>query len=143
MLSKLSVAALVGSTSAFTPAEKEAFAITKGLLTGAAAAENFGDVPQCIQDAETIIADAKIALADFAKKDLPDIIAGIKELADVLDALEKALADCKFSGDLNKLKKIVATWKSPTAFAYHVGKDLSINGVEIFHEIQAAIGDYK
>lgn len=60
-----------------------------------------------------------------------------------MDALEKALADCKFKGDLDKLKKIVKTWNSPMAFAYHVGKDLSINGVEIFHEIQAAIGDWK
>lgn len=38
---------------------------------------------------------------------------------------------------------MVASWTSPLSFAYHVGKDLLLNGVDIFHEIEDAIDDYK
>jgi hypothetical protein len=32
---------------------------------------------------------------------------------------------------------------SPRSFAYHVGKDLLINGQDIFDDIAAAVGDYE
>ena len=38
---------------------------------------------------------------------------------------------------------MVSIFESPVSFAYHVGKDLLINGVEIYHEVDTAIGDYK
>jgi len=30
---------------------------------------------------------------------------------------------------------MVAIFENPASFTYHVGKDLAINGVEIFHEV--------
>merc|ERR1719454_2844560 len=38
---------------------------------------------------------------------------------------------------------MVSTFSSPEAFAYHVGKDLLVNGVDIFHEISTAVTDYE
>lgn len=37
---------------------------------------------------------------------------------------------------------MIAIFDSPTSFAYHVGKDLIVNGVQIYHEIDTAITDY-
>jgi len=34
-------------------------------------------------------------------------------------------------------------FKSPWSFAYHVGKDLVVNGVQIYKEISAAVTDYE
>lgn len=38
---------------------------------------------------------------------------------------------------------MAAAFSSPTAFAWHVGKDLLVNGVDIYHEIDTAVGDAK
>ena len=38
---------------------------------------------------------------------------------------------------------MAAIFDSPTSFAYHVGKDILVNGVQIFQEIETAVADYK
>ena len=38
---------------------------------------------------------------------------------------------------------MAAIFQSPSSFAYHVGKDLIVNGKDIFHEVDTAIVDYK
>lgn len=38
---------------------------------------------------------------------------------------------------------MVAVFDSPLSFAYHVGKDLLINGVDIYHDVDTAVTDYK
>jgi len=38
---------------------------------------------------------------------------------------------------------MAAIFASPSSFAYHIGKDLLINGKDIFHEINTAVADYK
>lgn len=53
------------------------------------------------------------------------------------------MKDCaSLKADWAKLEKMASIFSSPTAFAYHVGKDLMINGVDIFHEIEDAIQQY-
>jgi len=38
---------------------------------------------------------------------------------------------------------MIQIFKSPTTFFYDIAKSLMVNGVEIFHEIEAAISAYK
>jgi hypothetical protein len=38
---------------------------------------------------------------------------------------------------------MVEIFDSPTSFAYHVGKDLLVNGSDIFSEIETAVTDYQ
>jgi hypothetical protein len=53
------------------------------------------------------------------------------------------MTDCSSTGaDWTRLEHLASTIASPTDFAYHVGKDLLINGKDIFGEIAAAIQDY-
>merc|ERR1712046_90033 len=44
---------------------------------------------------------------------------------------------------MGKLETIIATYTSLPAFAWHVGKSLLVNGVEIYHDIDSAITDYR
>ena len=104
--------------------------IVGGVLKGALDAEGFDDINKCIQDAEHVFSDAKTAVEDFEKKDVQDIIAGIKTVADLLKTIKAGMSDCShLKADWEKLAKMVAIFDSPTSFAYHVGKDLIVNGV--------------
>jgi hypothetical protein len=54
------------------------------------------------------------------------------------------MQDCStLKADWEKLAKMISIFDSPTAFAYHVGKDLLVNGVQIYGEITTAISDYN
>ena len=118
--------------------------IVSGVLKGALDAEGFTDINQCINDAEGVFADAKEAIADFEKKDIPDTINGIKKIADMLMIVKKGMSDCShLKADWEKLEKMAAIFASPTTFAEHVGKDLIVNGKDIFKEITTAVHDYQ
>lgn len=149
MKTSFAVAALIGSTSARysapVPAINQEFVdIVSGVLMGALNAEGFNDIEKCIQDVEHVFTDAKTAIADFEKGDVSSVIDGIKEIADLLKSVQAGMKDCSsLKADWTKLAQMIAVIDSPTSFAYHVGKDLMINGVDIYHEINTAITDYK
>lgn len=118
--------------------------IVGGMLKGALDAEGFDDINSCIADAETIFKDAEDAFKDFETKDASKIIDGIKKVADILTEVQKGMSDCShLKADWKKLADMAAVFSSPSAFAYHVGKDLMINGVDIFHEIEDAVTQYQ
>ncbi|CEM35767.1 unnamed protein product [Vitrella brassicaformis CCMP3155] len=114
----------------------------KGLLEG------FGlDYPllwACIKDTNELDEDIAIAIALILKKDRADVKAGLKVLADALDKkLLPSLRDCKAGEhDLEKIEEALATLSNPHSFALHVGKDLLINGRDIFHEMNQAVIAY-
>lgn len=58
--------------------------------------------------------------------------------------VKPAITDCKgVVADLEKLEKMAAIFESPTSFIYHVGKDLIVNGSQIYHEIDDSVTQYK
>ena len=68
----------------------------------------------------------------------------MKELADLLKTVKTGMSDCShLTADWGKLEKMVKVFSSPTSFAYHVGKDLTVNGKDIFSEVKAAVADYE
>ena len=118
--------------------------IVGGFLKGAIDAEGFTDIDSCIKDAETVFGDAKTAVADFKKGDAAGAIAGIKELADMMKVVQSGMKDCSsIKADWEKLVKMVSIFDSPSSFAYHVGKDLIVNGKQIYGEINTAVKDYE
>jgi hypothetical protein len=44
--------------------------------------------------------------------------------------------------DWTKFEEMLRIFNSPTSFAYHVGKDLIVNGAEIYRDVNNAIDDY-
>ena len=122
---------------------KQAIAILKGFLVGAGAAEGFEDIATCAKDVELIIADAKIAITDFKKKDAKDIMAGIKEIAAIVDVIKAAETDCNLKGDWEKITQMSHTLHNFKDFAFHAGKDIMVNHKNIYAEIKGAISDYE
>lgn len=139
------LAALLGVAAANNSVDvKKMEAIVGGILKGALDAEGFSDISHCITDIEHVVQDAQVAYSDFSKKDLKDIIDGVKEVADLLKTVKQGMSDCAhIKADWQKLAEMAAIFENPTSFAYHVGKDLIINGVQIYHEVDTAVTDYK
>jgi len=139
-MSKLLFLSFAVLTSASSPA-KVAGEIAAGLVEGFIGAP---DVQACIQKTVTEIGDVKEAIQDLEKKTATDVLNGLKLLVEAFKELPADLTACKaVEADV---KEIIAAFKqihSPTSFAYHAGKDLVVNHEDIFHEIEAAIADYK
>lgn len=118
--------------------------IVAGVLKGALDAEGFTDINKCIKDAEGVFADAEAAIKDFSKKDVPDTIEGVKKIADMLMIVKAGMTDCSdLKADWTKLENMAKVLSNPKSFAEHVGKDLVINGKDIFTEITVAVRDYQ
>lgn len=61
----------------------------------------------------------------------------------MLEVIQKSQNDCRMiNADWDKIRKMVAAWRSPATFAYHAGKDLLINGKNVYSEIEAAKREY-
>jgi len=57
----------------------------------------------------------------------------LKELAEIASEIPEAIQQCGATiHDFEKLLQAIKTLSSPTAFVYHVEKDIKINGVQIF-----------
>jgi hypothetical protein len=107
-----------------------ALKFTEGFLLGALDAEGFDDIEKCIKDVKTVVTDAETAVQDFEKKDVKDIISGFKAVADLVKNVKAGLTDCgHLEQDLGKLEAIFMTYTTLPSFAWHVGKDLVVNGV--------------
>lgn len=147
--SLFSILALVASTCAFSappapasPAEI-ALDVFKGVALGFAEDE-FPDVSSCVSDLNSTYVDLKAAIEDFEKKTAKGIIDGLQEMGETLVSLVDALRSCKATVDeVEKMVKALEQFTSPAAFAYHVGKDLLVNGRDIFQEITTAVSNWK
>lgn len=54
------------------------------------------------------------------------------------------MKDCAHTkADWEKLESMAKIFNSPSGFAYHVGKDLMVNGKDIFAEIEDAVTQYS
>lgn len=61
----------------------------------------------------------------------------------VVTQLSTDLTDCKaIISDVSELEKMAKTFKSPWSFAYHVGKDLLVDGTDIYHLISGSVDAY-
>jgi len=126
-------------TAASFPA-KEAGEIAAGIVEGFIGAP---DVQACIQK-RTLGADIEEVVKDFDKKTPGDVLKGLKLLAQALKGLPDELKACKaVESDVEEIISAIKTMNSPTSFAFHVGKDLIVNGADIYHEIYNAVSDYK
>lgn len=69
---------------------------------------------------------------------------GIKQLASAAKNLPEHLRDCKGAvDDYKQLFEALKQMEHPKEFAFHIGKDILVNGKDIYHHIQAMIQDFK
>ena len=113
--------------------------VVAGLLEGAVEAEGLENIKSCLTDTEALYGDIDAAVIDFEKKTSAGVQDGLAKLGDATVQITKMLTACPgVVADWDKLASMASIFKSPMAFAYHVGQDILVNGVSIFHEIEAA-----
>lgn len=123
---------------------KEVAQITEGILIGALNAEGLENIESCLVDAEHIFGDVKSAIGDFEERSASGTSKGLKELGDAVIQISHMMKDCHgVVADVEKLTKMAAIFSSPASFAFHTGKDIIVNGVQIYDDIEGAMKQYK
>ena len=123
---------------------KEVAEVVTGILVGALKAEGLDSIENCIKDSELVFSDIKDGIALLKKEDAADALAGLKKIGAGVVEIKTAVADCKgITADFAKLEKMAAVYSNPWSFAYHVGKDLVVNGVTIFKDTEDSITQYE
>ena len=116
--------------------------ILVGLVEGAVN-ESVPSIDTCIHDIDNTAEDFETAIADFRKETLQDVENGIVALGDAVSSVAADLHDCEIAiKDVEKLDKMAKTFQSPWSFAYHVGKDILVDGTDIYKEISGGITAY-
>jgi len=122
---------------------KDAGLILEGILMGAAKAEA-PDIYECIEDAETFASQIETAVKDFEKKTLSGVTAGLKELGMAVKSISGDVATCKKApADIKRIEEITKAFTNPWSVAFHIAKDLIVNRVDIFHEIETSVTDWR
>lgn len=117
--------------------------VFEGVLMGALDAE-FQDIEHCIVDGEHVVTDVENAYQHLKSKDVQNVIEGLKDVGDALMQIKKMMSDCKdIKQDFTKLAEMAAIFSNPESAAVHIGKDLIVHGVDIYHEVKASISAYE
>lgn len=121
----------------------EAVDITRGILMGAIQAEGLDNIESCINDTVQIIDNVEVAIDDFKKNTASATLDGLEHLAHALIGIKDEIHDCEgVTADWAKLEAMAAIFASPASFAYHVGKDLIVNGVQIYHDVSDSVTQF-
>jgi len=122
----------------------EVVEIVTGILVGALKAEGLDSIENCIKDSEVVFTDVKDGIALLRKGDARDELNGLKKIGSGVWEIKTALSDCKgIVADFEKLGKMAAVYSNPWSFAYHIGKDLVVNGVSIFKDTESSVTNYE
>ena len=115
---------------------------TIGFFKGAVE-EAIPDVMTCVQDGETLIHDVEIAIADFKKENFNGVKKGIEEIGTIVKSISKDIKDCEAGvTGAEAIITMAESFENPWSFAYHLAKDLVVNGVQIYHQIDDSIKAY-
>jgi hypothetical protein len=118
--------------------------VFEGVVQGFFTSASFPDIKSCAGDLETAYDDLSDAIKGFVSDDATEVADGLKDIAGAMTALKAALTDCKATeGDIEAFVTAMKAFKSPWDFIYHVGKDLIVNGADIFSEISDAVTQWE
>merc|ERR1712070_483211 len=122
--------------------------VLRGVLEGFGITKDLDTMQDCLANTENEIKDVQEAIELLEKKTPQDVLNGLGKLGSAFKLLPKAVEQCEAAAkdvkdDASKLQKALEVLKHPKEFAYHVGKDLIVNHKNIFHEVSAAVDDYR
>jgi len=110
--------------------------LVKGLLEGLIQAE-FPDLDTCVQNSENIFEDVEMAVQDFKKKDLQDIMKGITLVGQAIRDLPADLNQCKSTtGNIDKIKEWAQIFKHPIQLAKVMIPNVIQHEAQILGDVQ-------
>jgi cathepsin L len=138
--------ALLASTSA---APTEGWQITvdvfEGTLQGFFDSTTFPHLKACASEATDAYHEIKSAFEELEQLTPSSVKSGLKDLGVAYRGLQGALKDCKASSsDIAKfVSAIEHGFEHPISFLFHLGKELLVNGRDIYAEVTTAVKDWK
>ena len=106
--------------------------------------EKYPNLKQCASDVYEVYDDLDMAIKDIEEKSVDGVKNGIKLIGESLTEISTAITDCQGAiADVENILNTLKQFKTPESFAFHVGKNLLVNGVDILHEVEAAVDDWK
>ncbi|CAD7929214.1 unnamed protein product [Amoebophrya sp. A25] len=102
-------------------------------------------VEACIKDDIAFEQNIQAAVAEFEMQTNDGVKSGLAYLATAFESnLPSAIRDCKGTYDqVEAVLASLASFATPQTFAFHIGKDLLVNGVDIFRKMTTAIEAWK
>ena len=98
--------------AAFSAKELEMF--LGGLFKGLLQDDHLDQITACLKDEQTLQQEMTEAVSDFEKKDLMDIVAGVKIVGSILTQVEGDIVDCKgMEGDAKRIENWAQIFKNP------------------------------
>jgi len=110
--------------------------ISKGILTGALEAEGLSGLEHCMEGGYSMYYEFKEAIVLFKKKTRNDTVEGLNKISHAISDIQNHFTNCDdVKADYSRLAEVAVMLHSPRAFAFHVGADIMVNGVNIFKHI--------
>ena len=140
----LAATALGAPATPATSAWKISLDFLEGTLQGFSNAST-PKLEACASTSINAYDEIKDAIAEIEQKTLPAVAAGIRDLSKAYKNLKVALVECKVAeAEVARFfKTIEDNFEHPASFLFHVGKELIINGRDIYTEMSAAVADWK
>ncbi|CDW75594.1 UNKNOWN [Stylonychia lemnae] len=114
----------------------------EGFIYGVVKQES-SNLDTCITDVENIAHNVEISVNEFKKENFDGIKAGLLDLGNAVKLIPTAVSQCKaIEQDLSAVAKMAEVFSNPFSLIYHVGKNLVINGIDIFEKIAKALIAY-
>lgn len=118
--------------------------VTKGILEGIEAVESWTQLAPCITSSEDAVQNIIAAVQDFRKQDAIDVARGLYALTKAIEDLPVSIKSCGAEfGEFETLVTAIHALANPATFAFVVSKNLFVNGVDIYHEVYTAVGDFE
>jgi len=113
-----------------------------GLLEGFTSEQP--DLADCIGDVDADLKIFEDAVNDILKRDLPSVAAGLRKLADALDALPTAKAECRATkDDWKQIRTTLSKIRSVKDLGAHIWSDVISHSKDILSELSSAAAAHQ
>lgn len=122
---------------------KDVLAVVEGIVLG------FGNnvsisFSECIDEGVLDFNDFKEAIKKIGSKHPKKVLEGVKELSKAIKDVPEELKLCKGAEhDFADLIAAIAAMSNPKTFVMHVGKNIIVNGRDIYTHSKAMIHDFE
>jgi len=136
----MSIAKLLATATVAKFTKDQVVDFVEGLLNGLVQDNSFDGIAPCLNDAEGLEVELDIAVTDFKKKDIMDIIAGVSEVGKMISTVNVDVVDCAAAGpDVKRIEVWSAIFKDPVALF----KKAFSNTIMNIGKIHTDIGDIE
>jgi len=118
--------------------------IFAGILKGIGAQTGYPEIAQCIDLSSEVAQNITAGSAEIVTGNYQQVLQGIITIAQTLQVLPTAVQLCQGAEqDAVLLWNAIQQYKTPKSFIWNAGKNLLVNGVDVYNELANASVNYK